>query len=340
MNFKAIRKQVTSIEWLMSIYIRLKKLWYNKSRSLNNLIGDSKLRFKKYSGTFVDSKKSELAYITWSYHVIEKGLCMPEMKLGFGYERIKDIESSVKKFIGKYGDKNFSSIKETAKVLKEYKEVHERAGFTLSSEVIDSILYFEELFQEEEPSKQQEVSRDVFFANVNSDFKSFSLSRHSIRHFEGSVSLESIIQSIDIAKYAPSACNRQPARVHIITDKLLIQECLSLQNGNRGFGHLADKLLIVTGDISTTLDSSEFFDVYTNVGMFIMNLTYSLHYNRVAHCVLNWYVNSKLDKRLRGLVEIPENEIVINFIVCGGVPDSFKVVRSPRMKTENYYTIH
>lgn len=135
-----------------------------------------------------------------------------------------------------------------------------------------------------------------YYACINSNFKDFSASRHSIRDFAGEIPVARIVDAIDIAKNAPSACNRQPSRVHVVVDKNLIAQCLSLQNGNRGFGNLVNKLLVITGDLSSVLGAQEFFDLNTNVGIFIMNLSYALHYNKVAHCILNWYVLPKEDK--------------------------------------------
>lgn len=143
-----------------------------------------------------------------------------------------------------------------------------------------------------------------------------------------------------MAQTAPSACNRQPTRVHIIENKELIKQCLSLQNGNRGFGNLADKLLIVTGNLQTVLGSQEYFDLNTNVGIFIMNLSYSLHYYEIAHCILNWYALPKTDKNLRKIVEIPEEETVVSFIVCGKAPKEFKIAESPRVPVDEIIKIH
>lgn len=126
----------------------------------------------------------------------------------------------------------------------------------------------------------------------------------------------------------------------MVVDKNLIAQCLSLQNGNRGFGNLVNKLLVVTGDLSSVLGAQEFFDLNTNVGIFIMNLSYALHYNKVAHCILNWYVLPKEDKKLRKLLQIPDEESVVCFIACGDLPERFKIVSSPRITAKDIYTIH
>lgn len=152
--------------------------------------------------------------------------------------------------------------------------------------------------------------------------------------------MRELIDAIKLAQTAPSACNRQPTNVHIITDYSMIQQCLSMQNGNRGFGDLADKLLIITGDLQTVLGAQEFFDLNTNVGIFIMNLSYALYYHQIGHCILNWYAMPNIDRSLRKITKIPKEENIVAFIVCGYVPDKFKVAVSPRFKVEDIVTIH
>ena len=47
-------------------------------------------------------------------------------------------------------------------------------------------------------------------------------------------SLESIEQAVELAKYAPSACNKQPVRIYVVFDKENVEKILDMQQGNRG----------------------------------------------------------------------------------------------------------
>lgn len=62
--------------------------------------------------------------------------------------------------------------------------------------------------------------------------------------------MEDLMQAIELAQNAPSACNRQPGRVHLVENDLLKHKILDIQGGNRGFGHMADKVLIVTVELA------------------------------------------------------------------------------------------
>ena len=226
-------------------------------------------------------------------------------------------------------------------VLDAYREVHRKENFNLSPDLqqaLDSLLA--DFPPADHGKGHMEMTREQYYAHLESPFPEFSASRHSVRHFNGPVSLEQIEQAVSLARNAPSACNRQHARVHCICDKEIREKVLSLQNGNRGFGHLADKLLIITADLHDIRWEEERNDLYTNAGIFLMNLCYALHANKVAHCLLNWSVSPLQDIRLRQLVSIPDHETVVCILACGDCPEQFSLAASPRKPVSKILTIH
>ena len=296
-------------------------------------------RFLNYSGAFSNSMGKDEAYLFWLAHVVEKGLAMPNMKLGFGKDRVIELASKLDQFKTNYSS-NSVAFEAGVDVLREYDRIHKLNNYELSEDTKQVISKF--LGNYTPKSDRGVYTPDTFFANIQESFESFSKGRHSIRNFNltEDVQIEELIDCIKLAQMAPSACNRQPVRVHIISKKDDIAKCLSLQNGNRGFGNLANKLLIVTGNLQTVLGAQEFFDLNTNAGMFLMNLSYSLYYHKIAHCILNWYALPKDDKALRKYIGIPDQENIVAFVVCGKAPEEFKVAISPRKDVECIVTCH
>lgn len=297
-------------------------------------------RFYKYSGAFNESKVKDEAYITWLYHVIEKGLSMPNMRLGFGKDKILELSKRIEEYKIKYSDAS-NTVKDAVSVLLEYERIHNENKYELDNDIKFVISNVKKEYPYIKPIYQKEMTKEEFFKDIDKGFIDFSNSRHCIRDYsEDKVDINDVKDAIDIARNAPSACNRQPARVHVIRDKETILKCLELQNGNRGFGNLTDVLLIVTGDLRTVLGASEFYDLNTNVGIFIMNLCYALHIKRIGCCILNWYVRPKDDKRLRNIIAIPDEENIVAFISCGMVKEKFKLAESPRLDLLHYMVIH
>ena len=264
---------------------------------------------------------------------------MPNMRLGFGTDKIIELISKLNDFREKYTDKN-TAYEAGVAALREYHCIHEKERFQLSEEVENAIAPF--LDNSSKSLNREVYTPNSFYKNVDDSFDIFSQCRHSVRDFSTNqeVPIEELIECVKLAQAAPSACNRQHARVHIVSDKTMIMKCLSMQNGNRGFGNLADKLLIITGDLQTILGSQEFFDLNTNVGIFIMSLSYALYYKKIAHCILNWYAMPRDDKMLRKYVGISDQENIVAFIVCGKAPDRFKIAVSPRKPVEQIITLH
>ena len=147
-------------------------------------------------------------------------------------------------------------------------------------------------------------------------------------------------ECIELAQKSPSFCNRQPTRVHVVKSPELKQGILELQNGNRGFGHLAETLLVITSVISTTKDIHERNENHLNGGMFIMTLLNALHFKKIGACSLNWSVSSDKDLKLRSLLNIPENEVVLMIISCGYLPEKLSLASSPRKSAKEITTEH
>ncbi|MDY3927930.1 MAG: nitroreductase family protein [Clostridia bacterium] len=340
MKIKEILKKNETIHCMG---IKIKKILYPEpsEKKMMKIISRYYInRFYKYSGAFNDTRRKKDAYTTWLYHVIEKGLSMPNMRLGFGKEKIEELCGIVREHqIEDEIDRR--TMESAVAVLLEYQRIHEKLGYQLPTELKNELTEIKQLYPDVEPINQKEFTKEEFFKYNHSDFSVFSQNRHTVRNYtEEEVKLENIIEAIDLAKSAPSACNRQHTRVHIVSNKKLINQCLKMQSGNRGFGHLGNKLLVITGDLSVVLGSSEFFDLNTNVGIFIMNLCYSLHLKQIGCCVLNWYALPKQDKELRKILSIPNEENVVAFIICGNVPDQFKIAESPRLDVKEIYTVH
>lgn len=304
------------------------------------------LRYIRYTScTRLPSCRSEdniVAKVVAQYHALEKGLCMPEFRYGFGNLLMKELLDSIEYYSSIYGYEH-QCLADAASAITEYFDVHSRHMSLLNADNIRRGKYF--LLKMADNSMYELHGQDNLESHecfVNSAyFRDFALSRRSHRYFDGTpVSLEKTKQAIDIARFSPSSCNRQSSHVHIYTDVNLVRKLLELQGGNRGYGHLGGLLLLVTSDIKKTIHVNERHMPFVDGGIFYMSLLYALHSQGIAACPLNCYFPPSVERKARVISRIEENECIVAMIICGNLSGRIKAVKSPRFPLNHFFTLH
>ena len=292
-----------------------------------------KKRYRKFSTT-ISTEQALIARIIKVYHGIEKGLTMPAFRFGFGIDRMKQLIGLCNIYIRKYDSINIQLI-QAIKVIKEYKVFHDSSSFAIDPSLDSQISSILNKFPDLVEDNQLNFTSDNYFSNINSKFDDFAFSRHSVRSFsETQIDDNLIKEAVNIAQSTPSACNRQPVRVKIVSDKTIMSSILALQGGNRGFGESINKLIILTSYIGGYNKAYERSCCYVDGGMYLMNLVYALHFKKIATCILNWSVYPDIDKKIRKITKLAEDEVIIGLIACGIPQDNFKVTSSHRNSGE------
>ena len=315
---------------------RILSKWYHNLSFLLSGISyyyNDMMYFRKQSnlGAKNNSEERMRSSLTASYHIIEKGLSMPNRRLGFGQERLTSLIKECERYYKLYGE--HKQLDYAISIVKEYDELHKRENYKLENNIqcmIDEILL---CFPKVKSATQLVFTKKEYFAHAKESFDTFSTSRHSMRHFGGSVSLGTIEKVIELAKNAPSACNKQPVRVHILSDKKIVAQVLEMQQGNRGFGQDIDKVLIITTQFTGCTRYSERYMPFMDSGIFVMNLLYALHFYEVGAIPLVWLNSPQRDNLLRELVGIPEFEMPVIILGVGDVTDDIVCALSPRLNT-------
>lgn len=301
------------------------------------------LRYNTHSGLWGGKRKEHLlGRISLRAHVVEKGLTMPNMRLGFGKDNLLDLIRLCIVYSSQYGNDNEILCKAVG-VVREYNDVHVAEQYTLEQDVQEQINHLLNCMPGIDATQQCVYTSEAYYQHSQASFDLFSQSRHSLRHFSttAEVSVDEVVKAIELAQNAPSSCNRQSSRVHVVAERSLIEAVLALQNGNRGFGHLVSKLLVLTVDLSCYNGINERNLCYIDSGIYAMNLLYALHYQQIGACTLNWCDSPEDDAKLRSLLDIPTSETITLFIACGKAPEeTFKVASSPRVEAKNVITIH
>lgn len=298
-------------------------------------------RYLSFSRTFdSESVDKMIGSIILQYHVIEKGLTMPESTPGFGRERVISLCNDCIKCLKKHGQDD-EQLNHAIGVILEYEDYHKSRGFILDNSITKSITSLRESLQwEVRKSIQKEITREEYFSKLQLPFHAFSNSRSSVRNYsDENVPISRILDALNLACNAPSACNRQSWRTYVFSDKTMIIRLLEMQGGARGFGHLANKLILVTGELGLFCNSNERNQVYIDGGIYSMNLLYAIHSSEIAACILNCSFTPAKEKEIKEYGKIRKSEVLISMIVCGIPPDNFKIASSPRYRIVKTNTV-
>lgn len=275
------------------------------------------------------------ALITKDYHRIEKGLALKEPRLGFGEKTVKNLIAGVTKYQELYGSDELVQI--SLNTLLAYCEFHQQENYEIS-QIYEMVIPLKNKMNHEKMITEggtKTIKKEEIWNNAKQDMTTFFNSRHSIRNFsDEEVDLELIKQAVEMAQKTPSVCNRQSSKVYVFSKEEDKQKVLSYQNGNRGFGEQASKVLIVTSELQNFTSVGERNQCWIDGGMYAMSLVYALHSLGVGTCCLNWSVEYHVDQQLRKAAEISDSEAVIMMIAVGHLPDQLKVAQSPRKKVK------
>lgn len=298
-------------------------------------------RFVKYANCFSINSEAKLqGKITFNYHSIEKGLINEPIRLRFGQAKIERLKMYLYKWVNVGYSLSNSQFLAACTVLKKYHELHAERETSIEDILNPSDVAFVSKHAEKQQGGTITCNKSDYFSFANASFRDFSNSRHSVRHFSNQlIEIETIKSVIDLAKNAPSVCNRQGYKAKYVNDDLLVKKILDIQSGLNTTAHLVKQLFVVTVDRSVFVSPAEWYQVFIDGGIFLQNLLYALHYHKIAAVSLNWSKHYFLDKKMERLINLNSSEKIISVVAIGCPPEMFKVPRSARKEVDEILEI-
>jgi nitroreductase len=286
--------------------------------------------YRSRSGLFRQSEQGTMeAQIIKAYHRIEKGLALPQPRPGFGRDAVAAILDGVDRYVSHFGTN--ATTARALRTLEEYVRFNQARGADVQwiAQPL-SALRLLHLAQGMEGGTRA-ITREQVHAVARIDLSRFFASRYSIRQFcADPVDRDLITKAVTMAKKSPSVCNRESGCVFVVSEAARKAALLELQNGNRGFGEQADRILVITSRIDSFLTVGERYQCWIDGGLFAMSLIYALHSLGVGSCCLNWSVEPHLDQALKRVSGIPDDHAVIMLLAVGQLPETLRVAQSPR----------
>ncbi len=295
------------------------------------------IRFMKFNtnNRHRQSKRKHQAILVRATHGLEKAFSLPEMKSIFGVNQAGFLIGELRAYMERFGVDD--SVREAFSVLDSYFSYHSLVD---DPQVVNLVQTYAEMKIIEYSSDLNdgcycECERgDTYIKKDN--FSAFFMSRYSVRKFDGlSVSKDLFVEAASVAGKTPSACNRQPWKVRVFTNKDRIREVLKIQNGNRGFSDSICNLAVVSGYLSY-FSSKERNQVFIDCGMYSMSLILSLHSMGISTCPLNLSYQAKEERVVSKVLGFDEDEVPIMMIAFGEAASDAKCAKSMRRSVSEF----
>lgn len=272
-------------------------------------------------------------------HALEKGMSIGNVRVGFGKPKALSLLVDLQKYMDAGGDSDFVSnccsviaryVKYNLELGADMTDVEREFNAFLSKNVITLKTHGGILWLTHSDIRQ----------NAAGNFLHFSQSRFSVRDFSDDVlDYDLIYKAIQLCERTPSACNRQPWRIHVYTEKSLREKLFKLQRGCNGFYDKMQCAILVCGDLHS-YGFPEMNLPYVDGGIYAMNLLYALHYYDVAAIPLTLGLKNAQIKTIKAQLNLPSNEVPVLLIGTGTYKEKFKVAESYRHPSTEYTFIN
>lgn len=308
----------------------LRLLWQYAKLLVNNLYDVNRF-FAGAASTARPMTDEQLkARLLQRAHSIEKGLSLPHVRPGFGLAPLKELRGLMDAYEKRHLPASNIAYVSARHTMSAYLDFHVKHGFSIPDEVA---FVKEKAVASHDCTLGGVISMDAesVTAQAMGDFQALVNARHSTRTFApGIPDTNKIEDAIRLAAQSPSVCNRQGGRARIITNKDLLKDALTIQGGNRGFTDEIPAIIVVTCYLGLFRGARERNQCWIDGGLFAMSLLYGLTYKGLGACPLNWSADFKQDKKIRRLLDLPADEVVIMLVAVGNLKPEYQVAASPR----------
>lgn len=291
------------------------------------------------------SKSKQLTEILMLTHAIEKGFSLKNVRVDFGVAKMRTLVSLLSNFIKKYGYDDglrvpFSLIFAYQKFREDHQNMTNELR-TLFSNVDSLVAQTGRQRSEFALAGTITIKRQDMTNLENAGFEILSNNRHAIRNFEalGGTDLETLLrEALNMAKYAPSACNRQAYRVHVFKGEEKTR-VLKAQGSAGPFSEDAEMAIIITGDMNRYYSFEQHL-MYVDASLFAMSLMYALTAKGIANIPLTQCLKRKKLNVIRNTFGIPKNEMPVIMLAIGHYPEKAKVACSERSNYSAFTKYH
>lgn len=250
-----------------------------------------------------DQRGDNTALLRRNTHRIEKGLCMTPRRAIFATDYILETVKCYVEIRSANNTHNRDLLLWAGDVLREYFQVvdHEKT-------IKEAAVLFSATPVLGAPSSQtSENTKMIPYTRKNSvmsrinykDFYDLCKQRRSVRWYKDTMVPRSLIEkAVDIARLAPSACNRQPFDFYILDDPDKVANVSSIPMGTVGFNQNIRCIVVVVGRLDAFPAGRDRHVIYIDGALASMQFMLALETLGLSSCPINWPDVERLEKKL------------------------------------------
>ena len=274
-------------------------------------------------------------------NTLEKSLSHFDLR-PFGEKKIKIIISLLKKQLKYENYETLFSFINGINSLRELKKVYEEHNWTEKKEYKE----VSDFLKEYKKIKKQKtgayvLTKEELKNDYDINYEKFIKSRHSTRNYKNmTLKIEDIKKAINMAKYTPSACNRQYIKVHYYPKGKMRRNVINYSLGKRDLYLGGVNTFIITFDTNGLQGKGERNQGYFNAGLFSTNFVNALHSLGIGTCFIQFDNSVSDEEKLKQINKIPSSERIAVILYAGYYDEKSIFCVSPRKEFEEYFTIH
>ncbi|MDH7603030.1 MAG: nitroreductase family protein [Armatimonadota bacterium] len=270
-------------------------------------------------------------------HAIDKGLYLPERRVGFGRDKIRCILNMLKLLAPSAGGRQ-RVVTWAVNILRRYARALAKDLETLDiasekrvelanwlEKLRDALEQFDQLPDVCEGPPSKTGLSDIYFK------------RRSVRCWKDEDVDNSVLRTlVEAALWAPSSCNRQPYKFLFIRDAKVKRMVLDVATGGRGFADMAPVVLLLLVDVRAYYSPSERHLAYIDAALASQNLALAACELGLGTVWLNCAVEDfAKEDELRGELRIPRWYALVGAMAIGWPLDDTRYEPSVRRSVDD-----
>ncbi|MFP7759735.1 nitroreductase family protein [Marisediminicola sp. LYQ85] len=163
------------------------------------------------------------------------------------------------------------------------------------------------------PYHKKQISSVTF-----EQLEELAMQRRSVRWFDDRpVPRESIDRALEVARQAPTACNRLPYEFRVFDDEKMVRTVSSIPFGAAGYAHNIPAIVVVVGKLDSYFSPRDRHAIYVDSSLAAMSFMFGLETLGLSSSVINWPDFEPLEVKMQRTLGLEVSERVVMLIAVG-----------------------